>query len=65
MLNSADAASGAPLSAVDPHSSNEAAPSPQLDIKDFIHTQLKENTRDRLFMLNVERDLLNFIKNQK
>ncbi|CAF1111390.1 unnamed protein product, partial [Brachionus calyciflorus] len=35
----------------------------QVDIKEFIHTQLKENIRDRLFMLNVERDLINFLKN--
>lgn len=37
----------------------------QLDIKEFIHTQLRENIRDRLFMLNIERDLINFIKNEK
>ena len=37
----------------------------QVDIKEFIHTQLKENIRDRLFMLNIERDLINFVKNEK
>lgn len=57
MLNSADTA----VTALD---SNQLPPA-QLDIKDFIHSQLKENCRDRLFMLNVERDLVNFIKNQK
>ena len=35
------------------------------DVEEFITKQLKENLRDRLFMLNIERSLITFINEEK
>lgn len=35
------------------------------DVEEFIIKQLKENLRDRLFMLNIERSLINFLNEEK
>ena len=47
-------------------SSSQAADSAdKFNLEDFIKKQLQQNFKDRLFMLNVEKCLVEFLKNDK
>lgn len=37
----------------------------KFNLEDFIKNQLQHNFKDRMFMLNTERYLVEFIKNEK
>lgn len=36
-----------------------------ISIEDFIRNQLQQHAKDRLFMLNIESEMIKFIKNEK
>jgi len=44
---------------------NASAETSASEIEEFIRNQLKENLRDRLFMLNIERSLIEFINDER